>query len=271
MIPSNTVWHKAEPEKYVKLKEQKSFQIIEDTVDILFFEEEGETNNYDNLKEDLEEIGITIMSSREVSLPGRPVLDKLTQIKPALVLLEKETISSLQAYQLHVGLKYHNKATFLLLSQLERAKKPSIQIRKSGLSGNYEYDLLLCYCPNHAYDKEKAIAIKSMINAAIDDVSVKLYEEVTTPGHCTFLHARPKHYIILLTKNMIEPMPFIHRIETFIVTRMAAMENHMPQDLFMLLVEDKSLVPPCLIPLKQIPLQDMVEKNQDFIDWCKRT
>ncbi|CAC5387730.1 unnamed protein product [Mytilus coruscus] len=261
MIPSNTVWHKTE--KYVKLKEQKSFQFIEDTVDILFIEEEGKMNNYINLKEDLEETGMTMMSSREVSLPGRPVLPKLTKIKPSVFLLENETMCCLQAYQLQVGLKYHNKATCLLLSQLERVKKPSIQIRKSGLSGNYEYDLLLCYCP---YDREKATRIKSWINAAIDDVRLELYEDVTTPGHFPFLQARSKRFIILITKNMMESRTFIHEVDMFIV-RMA-MENHIPQDLFVLLVDDKSLVPPSLIPIKQIPLQDMEEKNQDFIDWC---
>ncbi|XP_052067435.1 uncharacterized protein LOC127706785 isoform X2 [Mytilus californianus] len=267
MIPSNTVWHKAKTEKYVKLKEQKSFQLIEDTVDILFIEEEGKMNNYINLKEDLEETGMTMMSSREVSLPGRPVLPKLIEIKPSVFLLENETMCCLQAYQLQVGLKYHNKATCLLLSQLERVKKPSIQIRKSGLSGNYEYDLLLCYCPYCPYDREKATKIKSWINAAIDDVRLELYEDVTTPGHFPFLQARSKRFIILITRNMSRN--FIHKVDMFIV-RMAR-ENHMPQDLFVLLVDDKSLVPPSLIPIKQIPLQDMEEKNQDFIDWCEST
>ncbi|CAG2210887.1 unnamed protein product [Mytilus edulis] len=245
--------------------DMQNLPYLKETLDVCYVEEEGELKNYSNLKANLEEkvCGLTMMSSREISLPGRPVLPKLTQIKTALFLLQSKLISCSTAYQLRVGLKYHNKATFVLLSQLERSKMPSLQIRKSGLSVNYEYDLLLCYCP---LDREKAIRIQCWINESIDDVSVKLCEEVSTPGHCTFVQAKYKRYIILVTKNMSRV--FIHNVELFIVR--TAMRNHMPRDFFVLLVEDKSLVPPSLIPLKQIPLQDMGE-NQVFMDWFQRT
>ncbi|XP_063400077.1 uncharacterized protein LOC134684702 [Mytilus trossulus] len=264
MTRSNTVWHITRKSENVKY-------LMEDPVvkpDICYMEEDppqGEMQKMIQLEKKLQQrvCGLSMISSREVSRPGRPVLPILTQTDPLLFLLGNEDISCRLAYQLQVGLMYHNKITFLLLSQLEKAKQPSFHINKSESCKNYKYDLLICYFLD---DREKAIRIKSLIKVAINDVSVKLYEEVATPGGFKFeLPPKSRKFLILITKGMIEDKSLIHEIENFIVG--TANENLLPQDYFVSVVDNHAEVPKSFIAIKQFPLANIA----DFIDWYKRS